>query len=580
MLTSVKKLIVFFLFIFLSASCADKITNYYGPPEGNPPDVNVIYSSYSLETIHSIHFDTTSTSGYTYSINLSLKLDKPDRRNQINKIIIVNEYGTGWELFNNELESFYSGTLGGYELKNLIYRTSTQYSPSIIYRVKLYSSSNVTAADYEFLLYPDFISSQYITHNWYTQNIYQIIFDSYNPPFNFTGQGEIIWLNENKSYLSETSFISSDIESGRYLRTDVVPAEAYYFYIHFKGMKNGIQVGFKSDIYSIAERYPDNIQILNENIYNIDVVKYVPELQKIFILDRSYNSLYIIDYNTLNLVNKVTFSYRPYSITYSDFDDKVYIGFDNGRLYSMTMEETTPSLVKNFGSGYLYSLLVVNKYLIVSLSNNSFGILNLEDNTLQTETNYSYYNCYNMVFNKTMNVVYGYTNYNGVLRFNFNPASGEFSDYSVNYSGSSSYFELLLYSDDSKIITSSGNIYNCSENIQNDLTSYGSLGQNFASGSFSNDNNGIVTLRRGYYSSDPSEIIIYSKNNLETIGTKEDFWGNPRYLIVKGDIIKIISGYNSGIIAESYSYSQIISGLGKPGNIVKAKYYLPKELKF
>lgn len=580
MLTPAKKLIAFFLFIFLSASCSDKITNYYGPPEGNPPDVNVIYSSYSLETIHSIHFDTTSTSGYNFSINLNLKLDRPDRRNQINKIIIVNEYGTGWEFFSNELESFYSDTLGGYELKNLIYRSSSQYTTSMIYRVKLYSSSNVSAEVYEFLLYPDFISAQYLSHNWYTQNIYQIIFDYYTPPFNSAGQGEIIWLNENKGYLNETSFVSSDIISGRYLRTDDVPAEAYYFYVHFKGMKNDIPVGFKSDIYTIAERYPDNIQILNENIYNIDVVKYVPEKQKILILDRSYNSLYIIDYNTLNLENKVTFSYRPYCFTYSDYDDKIYIGFDNGRLYSLAMDETSPSLVKNFGSGYLYSLLLVNKYLIVSLSNNSFGILNLENNTLQTETNYNYYNCYNMVFNKTMNVVYGYTNYNGVLRFNFNPASGEFSNYSMNYSGSTSYFELLLYPDDSKIITARGDIYNCSDNVQNDLTNYGSLGQNFASGSFSNDNNGIITLRRGYYSSDPSEIIIYSKSNLEIIGTKEDFWGNPRYLIVAGDNIKIISGYNSGIIAESYSYSQIISGLGKPGRVVKARYYLPKELDF
>lgn len=51
--------------------------------------------------------DTTAYPQYNYSIDLNLKLDKPDNRSQINKLIVVNEVGFGWEYFGDELESFY-----------------------------------------------------------------------------------------------------------------------------------------------------------------------------------------------------------------------------------------------------------------------------------------------------------------------------------------------------------------------------------------------------------------------------------------------------------------------------------------
>jgi hypothetical protein len=222
---------------------------------------------------------------------------------------------------------------------------------------------------------------------------------------------------------------------------------------------------------------------------------------------------------------------------------------------------------------------VLNKFLVASTSNNSFRILNLETNSVQTETNSNYYSCNNLVFNKTLNVVYGNSQYYGITRFNFDPVSGAFSNYLQKYTGSSNDNELLLYPDDSKIIAPSGYIFNCSGNVQNDLTNYNYLGQGFISAYFSQDNNGINTLFSGGYSY-LSSINIYSKDNLEIIGVKEDFWSTPVYMIVEGDVIKVLERNNYGIIAESFSYSDIISGGEMLNTIAKEKYYLPRKLNY
>ena len=558
-------------------SCGDEITNQYSPGDGNPPDVNVIYSSYTLKTVHSYHMDTTAYPDYNYCIDLFLQLDKPQNRSQINKMIIVNQDGIGWEFFKVELEDFYSNAMEGYQLTNLIYRSSSQYST--LYTVKLFSSTNGTAEDYQFILLPNFIYASGINHNWYTQEIYQVDFGYYFTP-SATTEGEIYFLDQNKAVLSSESFTASDISDYRYLRFGNVPQEAYYFYFSYhQKIESGILVSFLSEPFAIEARYPENIQILNEYLYDFDVVEYIPEIQKILILDRSYYSLFIVDFNSFALDAKVSFNNSPYSVAYSAYDNKIYVGCSNGQLYSLTVSNPSPTFVKNLGTAYIYGMVVVNKFLIASTYNDTFRILNLEDNSVTVENTQYYYESTSLVYNSTYKVVYGLSYYgNELSRFNFDPATGTLSDYYYKYINSSNGHELLLYPDDSRIITPSGYIYSCSSNVLNDLTVYDNLEQDYISAAFSQDGNGIISFYGGYYTS-YSSITVFEKNSLNVMGSVEDFFDYPEYLVSDGQTIKVLSHYNNVIIAELFNYSDIISGnAGVQSKHFKEKFYLSKKL--
>lgn len=580
-----RKSINAYVFILVSTlllnSCTEEITNnYYSQENGTPPDVNVVFSSYLLKTIHSFHMDTTAYPEYNYVIDLYLKLDKPENRSQINKMIIVSEEGSGWEFFKDELEGFFSSTMEGYELKNLIFRSSTQNLD--LYTVKLFSSTNGTAQDYQFILIPYFIYPHSINHGWYTQNTYQIDLGYGFTPSDST-EGEIYWLDQNKGSLSSESFSSSDLLEYRYLRFSNVPQQAYFFYISYKHeIESGVFASFLSAPFAIEERYPENIQILNENIYDFDIVKYIAEIQKILIADRSNNYLFIIDFNTFELNSKVIFNSSLYSVAYSGYDGKIYVGCSNGQLYSLSVSNPSPTFVKNLGSYYIYGMVVANKFLIAS-TGNDYRILNLEDNSVIVENSQYYYETTCLVYNNTNKVVYGLSNYGDELsRFNFDPLTGAFSNYTYKYISSTNGNELLLYPDDSKIVAPNGYVYNCSSNIQNDLIVYGNMGQTFISASFSQDGNGIITLNRDYYGS-YSRITVYEKNNLSEIGFVEDFFNLPEYLVSDGQTIKVLShyynNYNYIAIAELFNYSDIISGRNKMrSRIIKEKFYLSKKI--
>jgi len=577
MLKSINAFVVILVSTLLLNSCGDEITNHYSQGDGTPPDVNVVFSSYVLKTIHSFHMDTTAYPEYNYVIDLNLKLDKPQNRSQINKMIIVNEEGTGWEFFKDELEGFFSSAMEGYELKNLIFRSSSQYLN--LYTVKLFSSTNGTAQDYQFILIPDFIYSSGINHRWYTQNTYQIDLGYYFTPSAST-EGEIYWLDQNKGLLSSESFSASDIVEYRNLRFANVPQQAYYFYISYRQeIESGVFVSFLSEPFAIEERYPENIQILNEYLYDFDIVKYITEIQKILIVDRSYNYLFIVDFNTFELNSKVTFSSSPYSVAYSGYDGKIYVGCSNGQLYSLSVSNPSPTFVKNLGTGNIYGMVVANKFLIASTYNDTYRILNLEDNSVTVENSQYYYESTSLVYNNTNKVVYGLSYYgNELSRFNFDPVTGDLSNYSYKYVSGSNGNELLLYPDDSKIVAPNGYVYYCSSNVQNDLIDYGNMGQNFISASFSQDGNGIITFYGGYYTS-YSRITVFEKNNLSEIGFVEDFFDLPEYLVSDGQTIKVLSHYNNIIIAELFNYLDIISGRDKMrSRMIKEKFYLSRKI--
>lgn len=577
-MTRTIKIISAFIFILIFSSCSDTITNQYFQKEegGNPPDVNVIYSSYSLETVHSFHMDSSAYPEYNYCVDLKLKLDKPENRSQINKMIIVNEDGFGWEFLSSELESFYSDTLGGYDMENLVYNSSTGSYSSPYYRVKLFSASNKKAEDYELIIPPDFISSFYISHGWYTQDIYQLSLDYYR--YLSAKQGTVIWLNQNKQNIGQTEINSASFVDGYRLMINNVPADAYYFYVSLEGIRGDITVSLKSAPFPIEERYPSNIQILGENIYNTDVFKYIPEIQKILILDWSNSYMHILDFASFVREKLITFSNRPYCAAYSSFDNKIYVGLENGRIYSLGLEDNSPVFVKSLGSNYIYTMIIVNKYLIASTGDYNIKILDLEDNSSTSQSSSYPFNY--LTFNKSLNVVYGSGGYSVMLRFNFDPDSGTVSGFSTKYVSSSDYGDMILSPDDSRLITSSGYIYSCSADEETDLTPSGVLGSTFTCGYYINSNNNIITLFRSNYSS-PASVNIYSAADYQMQNSIEVFFGVPRYLIVDGDIIKIIETYNSSkLVAEVIDFSQLVSGRITLSKAFKERYYISRKLSF
>jgi hypothetical protein len=393
-------------------------------------------------------------------------------------------------------------------------------------------------------------------------------------------EGAIYWLDQNKSILTSEAFSSTDIVDYRYLRFTDVPQQAYYFYISYQQeIESGVFVSFLSQPFSIEERYPANIQILNEYLYDFDIVKYIPELQKIIIIDRSYYYMFIIDFNTFELTSKIEFTSSPYSVVYSAYDGKIYVGCNNGKLYSISTSDQSPTFVKNLGTSYIYAMVVVNKFLIASTYSDTYRILNLEDNSVIVENSQYYYECKSLVYNSTYNVVYGLSYYGDELsRFNFDSSTGSLSNYNYKYISSSDGKELLLYPDDSRIMIPSGYIYTCSSNILNDLTVYDYLEQYYLSATFSQDGSGIIAFYGGNYTS-YSSIAVYEKSNLNQIGFVEDFFDTPEYMVSDGQTIKVISHYNNIIIAELFNYSEIISSLNKIRNrSTKQKCYLPNKI--
>ncbi|HVO74086.1 MAG TPA: hypothetical protein VMT35_08690, partial [Ignavibacteriaceae bacterium] len=429
------------------------------------------------------------------------------------------------------------------------------------------------AEDYELIIIPDFISSAYISHGWYYQNVYQISFDYYYSVS--YKQGKVVWLNQNKQSIGETGINPSMFVDNYRLLLDNVPEDAYYFYFYIEGKKGDISVSLKSAPYPIEERYPSNIQILGENISNVNLVKYIPEIQKILILDRSNYYLHVIDFATFTKEKQVALSSSPYCLAYSAYDNKIYIGTQNGRVYSFGLSDNSPSLVRNLSSSYILAMIAVNKYLIVTTSDYNLKILDLEDKSVTTHgVSYSYYN---LIFNKTKNVVYG-SGYGELLRFNFNPDSGSISNLSTDYVSSSDYYYMILFPDDSKLISSNGYIYNCSANIGTDLTQAGYLGDIFSCGYFLNNNNSIATLVNSSYYSSPPTINIYSANNYQLQGTKEDFYGTPIYMLFDGNVVKVIESLNNKIMVELFTYSDLISGSISSNKLFKENYFLSKKL--
>lgn len=114
---------------FLFASCKDDITNnIYTNENEEKLDVNIISAKYELKTIHSSHIDTLNYSQYYNTISFEIKIDKPENRNKISKLIIKSTQNTGWEFYQEDLEQFYSDSLGGYKLDNLILKLESNYS--------------------------------------------------------------------------------------------------------------------------------------------------------------------------------------------------------------------------------------------------------------------------------------------------------------------------------------------------------------------------------------------------------------------------------------------------------------------
>jgi|GEM_PF-4334066 len=565
--------IMLILCVFISFySCKDQITdNKPDDEETSAPDVNVIFSNYSLQSIHSSHMDTTAYPQNNYGINLNLILDKPENRNQINKMIIVSEEGYGWEFFRNDLEGFYSDSLKGYRFNNLIFRFTTDRPASVLYKVRIFSDNNKAANDYQLIITPDFIYTEYLTHNWYSNDTYQVLF--YNSMA--VDDCEVVWLNARKEPISR--IIVTLPYNSTPVRIDNVPSNAFYFYLDLARTRYGIKSTMKSAVYAVANRFPENIKIVGEDLSDIEYLSYIkniPGTKKFVLVDRYYNKLYIIDYSTGKVDQKISVS-SPRCVAFSEFNNKIYIGSTNGTVYSLGLNESTPTMIKKLGNESLRAFSAAEKFLIISC-NDGYRVLNLEDNTLTVQKDITSYSGMGLVYNKTNKILYGHNSYD-IYRYSFDPLTGKISNFFQKYLGSSIQ-GIWLTPDDFQLILSSGAILNCTPVQQLDLTTYGNLGRSFNDIAFSTDAQNIITLRRGYYSSNPNELTVIKKTSLEDLGYTEVIEGSPLFVISEGDNILVTTRYNGRIAIEKFSISELVNG-GKPGKkSSRDKYYISKKL--
>lgn len=565
--------IILILCVFVSFySCKEEITdNKPVDEETSAPDVNVIFSNYSLQTVHSFHMDTTSYPENNYGINLNLILDKPENRNQINKMIIVSEEGYGWEFFRNELEGFYSDSLKGYRFNNLIFRFTTDRPVSVLYKVRIFSDNNKAANDYQLIITPDFIYTEYLTHNWYSNDTYQLHF--YNSMA--VDDCEVVWLSARKEPISR-SIVNLPYNSTP-VKINNVPSDAFYFYFNLSRTRNGLTSTLKSSPYAIAQRFPENIKIIGEDLSDLEYlssIKTIPGTKKFVITDRYYNKLFIVDHSTGTVDQKISIS-SPRCAVFSEFDNKIYIGTTNGTVYSLGLNESTPTMLKKLGNETIRAFSVAEKFLIISCSD-GYRVLNMEDNSLTVQKDITAYSSAGLVYNKTNRILYGHNSYD-VYRYTFDPVTGKISNFYQKYI-SSSIQSLWLTPDDFQLILSSGTILNCSPVQQLDLSPYGNLGKSFNDVAFSTDRKNIITLRRSYYSSNPNELTITKITSFEDLGYTEAIEGSPLFVITEGDDILVASRYTGRIAIEKFSYSELLNG-GKPGKKSgRDKFYISKKL--
>jgi len=570
--------ILFSLFIltislFVNSCKEENITNYLAPENSGTPDVNIIYSKYSLGTIHSTRLDTSSGSYYNYTVNLDLTLDKPENRSQINKMVITNGNGYGWELYNNELEKFYEDSIKGYKIKNLIFISQSSNSSS--YTVRLYSRNNAHGNDFQFLLTPIFSSSFSINGSWYTENKYLLTLNYMDSLNNW--KAEITWLTEKKEVISKKPVSAADLANNRYIYITDMPANAVYYYLDIDFSINNIRCFIYSMAYRIAERFPSNIKVLEES-QNFELNNYYQIGQRLILSD-SYNNLLLYSLPTMMLEKNIKLNIRPLITYYSEFNKRIYYTTENRRLYSIGLNESTPRFERSYQYG-VYGMISVDKFLVLQADQYEYSrieVVNLETDSISSypiSSNSYYYTKF--IYNEKKNVIYGLSDYSNILRFQINSQNGQISGLQTKSLNSNSN-EAVLYPDGSKLLCRDGKIYTCSNNAALDLIFYEDSPIDFNKAVITPDNSYIITLNNN--SSNPL-LAIYSLNSKLLKSALGEFYGNPLSVLMDGDKIIVISrstDYPRFIFSESYSYSELISN-GKVISIPRETYFQMRKI--
>lgn len=487
--------------LFLSCS-KDETT-----PVTTETEVTIKSTNYILETVHSSFFGENENKFYR-SVTLSIEFDQSKFLNNIKKIIIFNSFnGNGWEFTNQELQKYVDESLNGVLLNHLILPDGLNDSK---YTISIYNFENDILDEYEFLLKSDFPSSLNIKHNWIDNNRILLNTEFYyssNLPDTF----KIIYLNEQE-IIGEYSFTSSVNAN----KIENVPNIANSFYV--EGIFNSAQYQKVSisKIQMLNEKIPQDAILFPENI-SVDISVLSVDNTNFIFYSEADSRIYFWNINQHSVTSFIELPSKATSLKLDNND--IYVGLESGSLYKIDQANELQFL-KNFG-GQINDFLNIGDYIVLSVNYEEIWIYNKINSTATKYENYFIYNLNALTYNSSLNVIYGITTSvapSDMHRMNFNPISGIITDYKDSRYHGDYYFgnKIAVFPSFEKIITSSGNIFSCSNNYVDDIVYVASLNNYFKDLVFTETNDIITIYSNETNYSDPEYGILNVYNATTT----------------------------------------------------------------
>ncbi|MBL1214354.1 MAG: hypothetical protein HND52_13430 [Ignavibacteriae bacterium] len=512
-----KKRLLSFLLLLIICACSSGDNT---PVESNEDvKINVYNANYTLETIHGSFFGELNDYHYR-SFSILVKLDQPAFYKNIKKLIIYDDVNKiGWEFSDEELHSKYAADLEGFHLEHLI--VSSYNTGEGICKITLYDYKNEIIDIYDFILKNNHPPYSRFEYNWYDTDKLLIETDFSH---SFPDTINVIYLNENEivqksTYLPITNTIIADS----------LPNNFNSFFLECK-FENELYRGISiSPRKFIENRVPINAVFLPEGI-SVDKSIFSASRDRLILLSSQNSKVYFWDHNSNTITSEFLIQSSPTACKQKD--GNLFISTENGSIYKLDENDNLTFLSKL--SGKITDFVIAEDYLVSSISNNDFWVYNLISDTAMKVTGYYSGAMYGMVYNTSLKVIYACDrstqSNNEIFRMNFDPVSGEISQFRRKYFSSSSGdagFPLRIFPSQNKLITGSGLVLSLSDSYSNDLTYITNTSEYFTDMLFSPTGKMVIVYSNysPYYqsSANTAQLKILNPNNFETEKTYDLF---------------------------------------------------------
>ncbi len=242
------------LLVILSAafvSCGEEVVNnYYENEIGTGKlGVNVVDADYEIVTTFWSRRDTISP-GFSYynEAKLKLKLDYPENRNKINRLVMENN-SIGYDFNIEELRAGYDSLSGSYNL-TLFVGNERDFISSAVWEISLYDSSNNESNPYVLPAKLPWNYSDVCFAEWGGLDTLKFFIPNYVKPFGLNQTAEVLFLDSNYVELGN---MFSPVTSSKWELTGT-PETAIYYYIAFSDLFQDVKRKFVTRTFTIPVR--------------------------------------------------------------------------------------------------------------------------------------------------------------------------------------------------------------------------------------------------------------------------------------------------------------------------------------